>query len=68
MGEGGEDFLSGQVLTNFDLLSINKHRDVYLDELEWRFNNRENPYLFRDTLLKLISSENLPYQDLVGQS
>lgn len=26
-----------------------KHLDTYLDELEWRFNNRENPYLFRDT-------------------
>jgi len=42
-----------------------KHLDAYLDELEWRFNNRENPYLFRDTLLKLIKSENLPYQSLV---
>lgn len=43
-----------------------KHLDSYLDELEWRFNNRENPYLFRDTLLKLITSENLPYEKLVG--
>ncbi|MBU2008706.1 MAG: hypothetical protein KJ624_02450 [Chloroflexi bacterium] len=43
-----------------------KHLDAYLDELEWRFNNRENPYLFRDTLLKLIRSENLRYQKLVG--
>ena len=43
-----------------------KHLDAYLDELEWRFNNRENPYLFRDTLLKLINSENLPYEKLVS--
>jgi len=41
-----------------------KHLDSYLDELEWRFNNRDNPYLFRDTLLKLIQAENLPYQKL----
>ena len=41
------------------------HLDAYLDELEWRFNNRNNPYLFRDTLLKLIQAENLPYQELV---
>ena len=34
------------------------------DELEWRFNNRHNPYLFRDTLIKLIRSENLSYQEL----
>jgi transposase-like protein len=43
-----------------------KHLDAYLDELEWRFNNRENPYLFRDTLLKLIKSENLEYKDLIS--
>jgi transposase-like protein len=42
-----------------------KHLDAYLKELEWRFNGRENPYLFRDTLLKLINSENLPYEKLV---
>jgi transposase-like protein len=33
-----------------------KHIERYLDEFEFRFNNRDNPYLFRDTLLKLISS------------
>ena len=27
-----------------------KHLDTYLGELEWRFNNREKPFLFRDTL------------------
>ena len=45
-----------------------KHLDAYLDELEWRFNNRDNPYLFRDTLRKLIGSEALPFQKLVAQS
>ena len=43
-----------------------KHLDSYLDELEWRFNNRENPYLFRDTLLKLITSDNLEYKELIA--
>ncbi len=33
-----------------------------------RFTSRENPYLFRDTLLKLINSENLPYQLLTQRS
>jgi hypothetical protein len=28
------------------------------------FNNRKNPYLFRDTMLKLIHSENLEYKEL----
>ena len=41
-----------------------KHLDRYLDELEHRFNNRNNPYLFRDTILKLIQSGNLEYKDL----
>jgi len=44
-----------------------KHLDRYLDELEWRFNNRENPYLFRDTMLKLLSSENLEYKTLTAK-
>lgn len=43
-----------------------KHLDAYLDEMEWRFNNRENPYLFRDTLRKLIESENMKYQELAA--
>jgi ISXO2-like transposase domain len=42
-----------------------KHLDAYLDELEHRFNNRKNQYLFRDTLLKLIAPAALPYRDLV---
>lgn len=43
-----------------------KHLNSYLDELEWRFNNRENPYLFRDTLKKLIEADNLEYQELTA--
>ena len=44
-----------------------KHLDAYLDELEWRFNNRENPYLFRDTLMKLLGAQSLPYRELVSE-
>lgn len=43
-----------------------KHLESYLDELEWRFNNRDNPYLFRDTLKKLIDADNLEYQELIA--
>jgi len=41
-----------------------KHLDAYLDELEHRFNNRSNQFLFRDTLLKLVKAEKLPYAEL----
>jgi transposase-like protein len=41
-----------------------KHLAAYLDEMTWRFNNRKNPFLFRDTMLKLIQSENLEYKEL----
>ena len=44
-----------------------KHMDAYLDEFEWRFNNRDNPYLFRDTLMKLVSAETLEYKELVSK-
>ena len=43
-----------------------KHLDAYLDEFEWRFNNRENQWLFRDTLMKLVKAEALQYRELVG--
>jgi hypothetical protein len=41
-----------------------KHLDRYLDEFEFRFNNRENPYLFRDTLMRLLQTSNLEYNKL----
>jgi hypothetical protein len=45
------------------LLDIPSYRTrplpAYLDEMTWRFNNRKNPFLFRDTVLKLIASGNL---------
>jgi hypothetical protein len=33
-------------------------------ELEHRFNNRGNKFLFRDTLLKLVKAEKLRYREL----
>jgi hypothetical protein len=43
-----------------------KHLDAYLVEFEWRYNNRKNPYLFRDTIIKLIQSQNLEYKKLTA--
>jgi transposase-like protein len=44
-----------------------KHLPAYLDEMCFRFNNRKNPYLFRDTILKLIQTTNLEYKELTAR-
>lgn len=49
----------------FHCVSV-KRLDAYLDELEWRFNNRENPYLFWDTLVKMLAANSLPYEKLTA--
>ncbi|MGE0445679.1 MAG: IS1595 family transposase [Vicinamibacterales bacterium] len=43
-----------------------KHLDRYLDEFEFRYNNRKNPYMFRDTLLRVMSASALPYDKLTA--
>lgn len=45
-----------------------KHLQAYLDEMCWRFDNRKNQFLFRDTLIKMIESENLEYKQLVKET
>lgn len=45
-----------------------KHLAAYLQEMTWRFNNRKNPFLFRDTMFKLLASKNLEYQELTKDS
>ncbi|MFC1875589.1 IS1595 family transposase [Chloroflexota bacterium] len=62
--EGVWSLLKRSIMGSYHKLST-KHLNSYLDELEWRFNNRENPYLFRDTLKKLIGSSNLEYKELI---
>ena len=53
---------------NKGLGSSEKHLRAYLDEFEFRFNNRENPYLFRDTLRRLIGVPKLEYRELIENS
>lgn len=43
-----------------------KHLDRYLDEFEFRFNNRNNPYIFRDALQELIRGDRIEYKQLVS--
>ncbi len=43
-----------------------KDLDSYLDELRYRFNNRENPYMLRDALWKLIVAGTYPIEESMG--
>ena len=65
--EGVWSLLKRSIVGAYHKVSV-KHLDAYLDELEWRFNNRDNPWLFRDTLLRLLEAEPLPYSELVSSS
>lgn len=55
--------LKRSIIGSYHKVSI-KHLDAYLDELEHRFNNRKNEYIFRDTLTKLVNVAKLPYSEL----
>src|SRR5207249_12246942 len=44
-----------------------KHLPAYLDEFEFRFNNRDNPFLFRDTILALVEADALTFAELVSK-
>jgi hypothetical protein len=45
-----------------------KHLQAYLNEMCWRFDNRNNPYLFRDTLLKMLDVEHVEYTKLTAEA
>jgi transposase-like protein len=75
-----EEWVRGQIHTNtvesvwslfdrsvigaYHKLSV-KHLPAYLDEAAFRWNNRENPFMFRDTILRLVEGDKLPYIDLI---
>ena len=43
-----------------------KHLPAYLDEMAFRYNNRSNEYLFRDTLLRLLDADSMKYAELIA--
>lgn len=63
--EGVWSLLKRSIIGAFHHVSV-KHLDKYLSELEWRFGNRENPFLFRDTLTELLQAEHIEYKDMVA--
>ena len=64
--EGVWSLFKRSIVGSYHQLST-KHLPAYLDEMAFRFNNRDNPYLFRDTLLKLIKAETMPYAELIAE-
>jgi transposase-like protein len=63
--EGVWSLFKRSIVGSYHQLST-KHLDAYLGEIAFRFNNRENPYLFRDTLLALLHSDCLTYDRLIA--
>jgi transposase-like protein len=57
--------LKRSIVGSYHHVSV-KHLPAYVEELEWRFSNRENPFLFRDTMRKLVEAENMEYKALTG--
>ncbi len=43
-----------------------KHLPAYLSEIAFRFNNRENPNLFRDTMTKLLRGGHVTFEQLAA--
>ena len=43
-----------------------KHLPAYVDEVAYRHKNRDNAYLLRDMLLRLIGAESMSYTELVA--
>jgi transposase-like protein len=65
--EGAFGLFKRSIVGSFHQIS-HKHLPRYLDEFEFRYNNRKNPYLFRDTLTRLVTSPGLEYRELIKKS
>ena len=63
--EGVWSLFKRSIVGTFHKMSA-KHMDRYLEELEWRFNNRKNPQIFRDTLARIMRTDHLTYRELTA--
>jgi transposase-like protein len=61
--EGVWSLFKRSVVGSYHQLST-KHLPAYLDEAAFRYNNRKNPFLFRDTVLKLLEAKAMPFKAL----
>ena len=63
--EGIWSLFKRSIVGSFHKMSV-KHMDRYLEELEWRYNNRKNPYIFRDALRRIMNTDPLEYKQLIA--
>ena len=63
--EGVWSLFKRSIVGAFHKMSVN-HMDRYLEELEWRYNNRDNPYIFRDALCRIMNTDPLTYRKLIA--
>ena len=57
--------LKRSIIGSYHHLSV-KHLPAYLDELEWRFNHRDDEHIFRETMLVLVTAAPLTYEELIA--
>ena len=63
--EGVWSLFKRSIVGAFHKVSV-KHLDRYLEELEWRYNNRDNDHIFTDTLRRIVNTEHLTYERLTA--
>lgn len=63
--EGVWSLFKRSVVGSYHHISV-KHLAAYLEEFEFRFNNRHNPFIFRDAMGLLVKADHLEYQQLVA--
>ena len=63
--EGVWSLFKRSIMGAFYKVSV-KHLDRYLEELEWRYSNRDNEHIFRDTVRRMINTDPLTYEKLTA--
>ena len=64
--ENAFSLLKRGVVGTYHQLSI-KHLQAYLNEFEYRFNRRENPDRFEETLSRMAKAKPMPFESLIAK-
>ncbi len=65
--EGAWSLFKRSIVGSYHQVSA-KHLEAYANEFEWRFNGRENPYLFRDTMIRLLNTPKMEFKELIDKT